>query len=224
LFRRQHKQLSEYWYVYSRSKMKLSCLLLICLTNMLLRLSAYDLISGEKFRQTVILTVLLAFLLVSFHRRRSLTGVTAAKTTVPPSRCRNGYNLYSGPGRGFCFRFSDDCIPSFDAAQKVCQKEGGDLAVLDDESLRPFLLVLKAKLKYVDDCYGPYAYLGAKSDEKAEPKYISGGKIPLDESLWAFYNMLSPNRCVIALIDNDGKEKLFDQPCTGSYRYVCQQF
>ncbi|KAK3596197.1 hypothetical protein CHS0354_020617 [Potamilus streckersoni] len=58
--------------------MKLSCLLLIFLTNILLRLSAHDLIFGETFRWCVILAVLLAWLLASFQEIKSLSRFTAA--------------------------------------------------------------------------------------------------------------------------------------------------
>ncbi|KAK3579608.1 hypothetical protein CHS0354_035876 [Potamilus streckersoni] len=157
--------------------MKLSCLLLLCLTNIMLTVIAfydphipYGLAHIDEFSSLFLATVLLAFLLASFLKRRSLTGVTAAAAittttdgttttlnlsdatspttspqTVPPLRCSDGYTLYSGPGRNFCFRFSEDC-KSWDQARLSCQMERSDLTVLDDDSLVPFVQSLRPYL------------------------------------------------------------------------------
>ncbi|KAK3583165.1 hypothetical protein CHS0354_025680 [Potamilus streckersoni] len=74
------------------------------------------------------------------------TSTATSPQTVPPLRCSEGYTLYNGAGRNFCFRFSDDC-KSWDQAQIACQMEGSDLAVLDDQSLMPFVQRLRPYLQ-----------------------------------------------------------------------------
>ncbi|KAK3583162.1 hypothetical protein CHS0354_025677, partial [Potamilus streckersoni] len=226
--------MSEYCYYYSKGKMKLSCMLLLYLTNIMLIAIVpcvphipYLHANIDVLSPLFLATVLLAFLQASFLKRRSLTRVTAAAArttttagttttlqlpaatstttapqtvstlsstatrttttagttttlqlpaaastttapqtvpplsstasrtttsgtatspqTVPPLRCREGYSLYNGAGRNFCFRVSDDCI-SWDRAQMTCQMEGSDLAVLDDQSLAPFVEMLRPYL------------------------------------------------------------------------------
>ncbi|KAK3583163.1 hypothetical protein CHS0354_025677 [Potamilus streckersoni] len=276
--------MSEYCYYYSKGKMKLSCMLLLYLTNIMLIAIVpcvphipYLHANIDVLSPLFLATVLLAFLQASFLKRRSLTRVTAAAarttttagttttlqlpaatstttapqtvstlsstetrttttagttttlqlpaatstTTVPPSRCKNGYTFYSGPGNSFCFRLSDICA-TWDMARSVCQMEGGDLVVLDGDSLIPFTNSLRQFLLKIN-CDIPFVYFGAMIDDTGTARYITGGTIPKDSPIWFQGLGFEPNKCVAAGNDDDNVVLLYG-PCNLRQGYACQHF
>ncbi|KAL3890645.1 hypothetical protein ACJMK2_002926, partial [Sinanodonta woodiana] len=58
-------------------------------------------------------------------------------TAIPQLQCSDGYTLYPGPGRSFCFRFSN-IFRSWESAATVCRMENAELLVLDNTSLSRF--------------------------------------------------------------------------------------
>ncbi|KAL3890651.1 hypothetical protein ACJMK2_002932, partial [Sinanodonta woodiana] len=144
------------------------------------------------------------------------TKLTTITTANPQPRCNNGYTMYSGPGRSFCFRYVT-ILRSWDDARRYCQMENADLPILDNQSLVPFSDVLIQMVERVGS-----TYLRATTDPNLIARYTDGTTIPSDSPLWVGGEPNNPNDCIILVFVPAEGASLSDRPCGASENFVCQ--
>ncbi|KAK3577720.1 hypothetical protein CHS0354_002933 [Potamilus streckersoni] len=158
----------------------------------------------------------------------SARSTTTIQPTVEPRLdCKAGYVLYTGLGTPFCYRYDTKCL-TWDEAQKVCQTEGTDLAVLDAQSL-PGLGDIMNRIFQAGPRICPPSngiWIGAMTrvdDFVAE--YIDGTTISSSNPLWQDGYPFIGNQCVQYNTDVNDQRKLriVTQRCDFTSAIVCQQ-